>query len=101
MWTVAWGGKALFRKPALGLGDVHMMAMVGAFLGLGGALLTVLLGSLLGLAIGVPTLWWRGRSAILGAYLPLGTFLAMGAAVAHGWGDLVIRWYLAFALGAG
>ncbi|HEX6940803.1 MAG TPA: prepilin peptidase, partial [Longimicrobiales bacterium] len=62
MWIVSWGGEKLFRKPALGLGDVHMMAMVGAFLGLDGALLTVLLGSLLGLAIGVPILWRRGGS---------------------------------------
>lgn len=92
--VVAWGGEKLFRKPALGLGDVHMMAMVGAFLGLGGALLTILLGSLLGLAVGVPILWWRGRSSILGAYLPLGTFLALGAAIAHGWGDVLIAWYL-------
>ena len=100
MWVVSWGGEKLFRKPALGLGDVHMMAMVGAFVGLGGALLTVLLGSLLGLLIGVPILWRRGESTVMGAYLPLGTFLAMGAAIAHGWGDALIDWYLSFAFGA-
>ena len=99
MWAVSWGGERLFRKPALGLGDVHMMAMVGAFVGLGGMLLTVLLGSVLGLVIGVPILWWRGRSSVLGAYLPLGTFLAMGAAIAHGWGDVIIDWYLGLVFG--
>ena len=99
MWAVSWGGERLFRKPALGLGDVHMMAMVGAFVGLGGVLLAVLLGSVLGLVIGVPILWWRGRSSILGAYLPLGTFLAMGAAIAHGWGDVIIDWYLGLVFG--
>jgi leader peptidase (prepilin peptidase) / N-methyltransferase len=99
LMLVMWGGEKLFRKPALGLGDVHMMAMVGAFVGLGGALLTVLLGSVLGLVIGVPILWWRGRSSVLGAYLPLGTFLAMGAAVAHGWGDILINAYLDLILG--
>ncbi|HEX7117878.1 MAG TPA: prepilin peptidase [Longimicrobiales bacterium] len=100
MWGVSWGGEKLFRKPALGLGDVHMMAMVGAFVGLDGALITILLGSFLGLLIGVPILWMRGGSALMGSYLPLGTFLAMGAAIAHGWGDRLIDWYLAFALGA-
>jgi leader peptidase (prepilin peptidase)/N-methyltransferase len=99
--AVAWGGEKLFRKPALGLGDVHMMAMIGAFLGLSGMLLTLMLGSLLGVLIGVPLTYSRGRLERLNTYLPLGTFLAMGAAVAHTWGEDLIRWYLAYALGAG
>src|SRR4029079_5064353 len=40
---------------AMGLGDVKMMAMVGAFLGFRLALLTVFLGSFLGTAIFVAT----------------------------------------------
>jgi leader peptidase (prepilin peptidase) / N-methyltransferase len=100
LWLVALGGERLFRKPALGVGDIHMMAMVGAFLGLPGALLTLLLGSVLGLVVGVPLSWWRGRLALLGTYLPLGTFLAMGAAIAHVWGQRIIDGYLAYALGA-
>jgi len=60
-----------------------MMAMVGTFLGVGGALLTMLLGSALGLLIGVPVAYARGNLAALGTYLPLGVFLALGAAVAH------------------
>lgn len=99
MWLVSWGGEKVFRKPALGLGDVFMMAMVGAFVGLGGALVTVLLGSVLGLLIGVPVLMRRGEAKVFGAYLPLGTFLAMGAAIAHGWGDALIGWYVSFAFG--
>ncbi|MBI4544001.1 MAG: prepilin peptidase [Gemmatimonadetes bacterium] len=96
---VAYGGQRLFRKPALGLGDVHMMAMVGAFLGVPGMLLTILLGSALGLVIGVPLSWRRGRLTLMGTYLPLGTFLAMGAAIAHGWGDLLVDWYLHAVMG--
>lgn len=100
MWGVKLGGEALFRKPALGVGDIHMMAMVGAFVGIGGALLTVLLGSVLGLAIGVPLAALRGDLEAMGTYLPLGTFLAMGGGVAYLWGDPLIQWYLAFALPA-
>jgi leader peptidase (prepilin peptidase)/N-methyltransferase len=96
---VAYAGEKIFRKPALGLGDVHMMAMVGAFVGVPGMLLTVLLGSLLGLVIGVPFSWIRGKLVRLGTYLPLGTFLAMGAALTYIWGDAIIGWYLDFALG--
>lgn len=98
MWLVKLGGEALFRKPALGVGDIHMMAMVGAFVGLGGALLTVFLGSLLGLVIGVPVAWFSGKLEAMGTYLPLGTFLAMGAAVAFLWGDALIDWYLGYAM---
>ncbi|MEJ2503945.1 MAG: prepilin peptidase, partial [Gemmatimonadota bacterium] len=54
MWLIKIGGEAVFRKPALGVGDIHMMAMIGAFLGLAGSLLTILLGSALGILIGVP-----------------------------------------------
>ena len=98
MWLVKLGGEALFRKPALGVGDIHMMAMVGSFVGLGGALLTVFLGSLLGLAIGVPIAGLKGKLEAMGTYLPLGTFLAMGGAIAYVWGAPIIQWYLGYAM---
>jgi leader peptidase (prepilin peptidase)/N-methyltransferase len=102
-WVLLWGVKLLAEKvlgrPALGVGDIHMMAMIGAFLGPGGALLTILLGSFLGLLIGVPAMWLRGRLEPLGSYLPLGAFLALGAAIAHAWGDAMLGWYLGSVLG--
>ena len=42
---VAVAGKWMFKKDAMGGGDIKMMAMVGAFLGWAGVLLTVFLGS--------------------------------------------------------
>lgn len=98
MWTVKLGGEALLKKPALGVGDIHMMAMIGVFLGMGGAFLTVFLGSALGLLIGVPLAWLQGKLEAMGTYLPLGTFLAMGATVAYLWGEPLIRWYMSYAL---
>ena len=93
-WGIKVGAEKALKKPALGVGDIHMMAMVGAFIGASGVFVTMLLGSLLGLVIGVPVMWARGKLALLGSYLPLGVFLAMGAAVTHVWGDLLLRWYL-------
>lgn len=98
MWLIKLGGEAAFRKPALGVGDIHMMAMVGAFVGLSGAILTIMLGSVMGLVIGVPLMSLKGRLHFLGTYLPLGTFLALGAAVAYVWGDTLIGWYLSLVL---
>ncbi len=90
-WLIKLGAEKLLRKPALGVGDIHMMAMVGAFIGGEGVFITMLLGSLAGLLIGVPYVWARGRLELMGTYLPLGVFLALGAAVAHAWGDLLLR----------
>ena len=98
-WIVKLSAERLLKKPALGVGDIHMMAMIGVFLGLGGALLTIFLGSLLGLLIGVPATWLRGKLTPLSTYLPLGVFLAMGAAVAHFWGAHIIAWYVGGVLG--
>src|SRR6201993_688061 len=107
-----WGAAAIYKlvrkRDGMGMGDVKMMAMVGAFLGPRGAFLTILLGTLFGTIIGV--LWiailyqFGSRRAVaeraarrgLGSVsairwtialqyqLPLGTFLGVGAmAVAY------------------
>ena len=94
LWAVKLAAEKALRKPALGVGDIHMMAMVGAFLGPVGAIVTIFLGSLLGLVIGVPFSIVRGQMRVLGTYLPLGVFLALGAAIAHGWGDLLMHAYM-------
>jgi len=73
LWIVKYIAEKILKKPALGVGDIHMMAMVGAFLGPAGALLTLLLGSVLGLALGLPIQWVRGRLSPLATYLPLST----------------------------
>jgi leader peptidase (prepilin peptidase) / N-methyltransferase len=99
LWAVKLLAEAALKKPALGVGDIHMMAMVGAFLGIGGMLLTVMLGSVFGLLIGVPILLLRSRLRAMQTYLPLGTFLALGGAVAHAWGGAIIDAYLRFVLG--
>lgn len=48
-------------EEGMGLGDVKMIAMVGAFLGPAGVFLTLLLGSLLGAALGAAL--WAGRQS--------------------------------------
>src|SRR5690606_40620523 len=87
LWGVKLGAEKALGKPALGVGDIHMMAMVGAFTGISGALLTIFLRSVLGIVIGVPYTWASGRLAPKSTYLPLGAFLAMGAVVTLVFGD--------------
>jgi leader peptidase (prepilin peptidase)/N-methyltransferase len=102
---LAKGYKAARGREGMGMGDVKMMAMVGAFLGVRGTFLTLLLGSLLGSVIGLSLVLalyvggWRSalakrasqrglgterglRWTIASQYqLPLGTFLGIGALV--------------------
>jgi len=94
LWGVKLAAEKALRKPALGVGDIHMMALVGAFTGPIGVLLTLMLGSALGLVLGVPVMWLRGRLLPMQSYLPLGLFLALGGAVTILWGPSIIDWYL-------
>ena len=94
LWVVKLGAEKLLNKPALGVGDIHMMVMVGAFLGPTGAMVTIFLGSVLGIFVGVPYTLVRGNGKLIGTYLPLGVFLAMGGVIAHLWGRLLTSWYL-------
>jgi leader peptidase (prepilin peptidase) / N-methyltransferase len=86
---IAWGYQRVTGREGLGMGDVKLMAMVGAFLGWAGALGTVLLGSLAGSLLGLGLIL-SGRGNRFTA-LPFGTFLApaawfilfLGAEVGH------------------
>ncbi len=80
------------REEGLGMGDVKMLAMVGAFLGWKLTLLTLMLASLSGTVIGL-LLIVTGRGGMKYA-LPFGTFLALGAAAAATVGPALLSWYL-------
>ncbi|HYH79566.1 MAG TPA: prepilin peptidase [Longimicrobium sp.] len=87
LWMVAVLGEALFRKPAMGGGDIKMMAMVGAFLGPMGTVLTIFLGALAGTIVFIP-ISMRTKKLV-----PFGIFLALGAAITEGWGGMILSWY--------
>jgi leader peptidase (prepilin peptidase) / N-methyltransferase len=51
-WGLGFVFSRLLGRPAFGLGDVKMLAMVGAFMGIRGVFFTMLFGSLVGSLIG-------------------------------------------------
>jgi leader peptidase (prepilin peptidase)/N-methyltransferase len=103
LWGVAAAYKRVRGREGMGMGDVKMMAMVGAFLGVRAAFFTILVGTLLGTIVGVSLILalyaagWRRPLAerasrrglgtarelhwfIVSQYqLPLGTFLGIAA----------------------
>lgn len=84
----------LRRVEGLGMGDVKMLAMIGAFLGWKLMLVTLVLGSFAGSLVGVG-LMASGRGGMKVA-LPFGTFLAVGALAAAVGGESLMAWYLGF-----
>lgn len=81
------------KKEGLGLGDVTMMLLIGAYLGWKSSLLTLILASFLGALIGVFFIFFRKKDMQFA--LPFGTFLAPAAFVALLWGEKIINAYLA------
>ena len=82
------------HEEGLGMGDVKMLGMIGAFLGWQLVLVTLVLSSIAGSIVGVVVLVARRES--LKYALPFGTFLAVAAMVAAVAGDSLISWYLQF-----
>jgi len=88
-------GEAYYRLrgiDGLGMGDVKMLAMIGAFLGWRLTLVTLIFASFTGALAGAAMLV-TGRGGMKAA-LPFGTFLAAGAFVAAVAGDQIFNWYV-------
>lgn len=99
---VGWLGKKLFKRDAMGLGDVKLLAAGGGFVGPGGALVALFLGSVVASLVGAANLARffclsrarvrdrrtsksLGRSLasarIAGRYLPFGPYLGLGIGI--------------------
>ena len=68
-------------REGIGMGDVKMLAMIGAFLGWQGALVTLMIASLAGSMVGLLVIALRHGD--LQYAMPFGTFLAVSAAIAE------------------
>lgn len=89
---IRWGWLRATGKDAMGLGDVKMLAMIGAFLGWQQVFVVLLLSTLAGAVVGIG-LTVAGRGS-MGSKLPFGVFLAIAALVASLVGDSLLAWYL-------
>ena len=94
--AVGEAGERLFKKEAMGGGDVKLMAMIGAFLGWKMVLLTIFFASVVGAVIGIAMKARTGKE-----YIPFGPFLSLGALGALFFGENFLQWYLTFFLPSG
>jgi prepilin signal peptidase PulO-like enzyme (type II secretory pathway) len=85
-------GSRLFRKPAMGFGDVKLMGLLGGFTGAVGAVAGFFVACVLGSLVGV------GRWIVFrDRYLPFGPFLSLGCLLMILWPgafQALFDWYL-------
>ena len=119
LYGVAVAYQRLRGIEGMGMGDVKLMAMIGAFLGTRLTIFTLFLATLVASLVGVGTVivvWikrlrrrvvrhgeavseaqrraWRSAQLVLRGYqMPFGSYLASMAVVALFFGDAFIRWY--------
>ncbi len=93
-WLIRWVWFRATGVEAMGLGDVKMLAMIGAFLGWQQVWVVLFFASLCGALVGITLLALRKRS--LASRLPFGTFLALSAYVASIVGGPLVQWLLGF-----
>ena len=92
-FIVGFLGELVFKKEALGFGDVKYAAMVGAFLGWKNLLLMLIIASFLGSVIGIAMIL-ASRDKKKSTYIPFGPFLTVGAWISIYFGDMIVRAYL-------
>jgi leader peptidase (prepilin peptidase) / N-methyltransferase len=92
LWLMGWVWEKLRGIEAMGLGDVKMMFMVGAYLGWRLTILTIFVGVLTGSVIGI-VLMARQRERNMQMLLPFGVFLGLGAVAALLFGVPLVEWY--------
>jgi len=89
---IAIVGSAVFRKEAMGGGDVKLMAMIGIYLGWWPHIpITLIAASLLGSIVGVSLILVRRKE--MESAIPFGPFLAIGALLSLLYGEKLWAWY--------
>lgn len=85
LWLVGVFGKMIFRKDAMGFGDVKLLGGLGALLGWRAVLFIIMVSSILGSAVGIGLILarrkeWQSR-------VPYGPYLALAAVIWIVWGS--------------
>ena len=91
LWLLAFLYEKWKKVEGMGMGDVKMLGMIGAFLGPWGVVVSVLLASFAGSVVGLALV--AAKRGSLTTALPFGVFLALGAVAALFWGPAAVELY--------
>ncbi len=92
LWLTGWAWERLRGIEAMGLGDVKMMLMVGAYFGWRLTILTIFLGVLSGSVTGIVLMILQGKRNMQ-MLLPFGIFLGIGSIGSLLVGPPIVAWY--------
>lgn len=92
LWLMGFAWEKLRGIEAMGLGDVKMMFMVGAYFGWRLTILTIFLGVFSGSLIGILVMIRQGKKDMQ-MLLPFGIFLGIGSILALLIGPQIVEWY--------
>ena len=94
MWLIRFIGGKVFKREAMGMGDVFLMGAVGALFGPVAVLFTLILSSVFGSVIGVSLIALSKTKFRRFIEIPYGPYICMGCLVWMFWGPEIINWYL-------
>ena len=92
MWFLFKVASFIYKKEAMGEGDLKLAMMMGAYLGWQGTLVSIFFAFICGAFVGT-VLLGIGRKRF-GQHIPFGPFLALGGLVALFFGQMIWNWYL-------
>lgn len=88
LFLIAYIYKLIRKVEGMGMGDVKLLAMLGAFLGVQGVFFTILISSLVGSVVGIAIILLQKGNMKLA--LPYGPFISVAAVIFLFTGPLVI-----------
>ncbi len=91
---IGLAGSVIFKKEAMGGGDVKLVAMIGAFLGWRYILISLFLGFFLGALAGIILILSKIKSKE--DKVPFGPFIVLGSFITLLWGEKIISCYIGF-----
>jgi len=92
LWLMGWTWTKIKGIEAMGLGDVKMMFMVGAYLGWRLTILTIFLSAVTGSVIGTATMLFEGKTDWQKQF-PYGVYLGSDTILALLIGSEIVEWY--------
>ena len=93
LWAIATAYARVRGIQPPGLGDIKLLALLGAFLGLQAGLLALLIGSLTGSVLGLGYILGTGKNPKTHA-LPFGSFLCAGGLIVIFFGGKLVRLWM-------